>query len=124
MSAGPSLAARVLLALVAAYQRWLSPALPPRCRFYPSCSAYAAQAVRTHGAGRGTALAGWRVLRCQPFSAGGIDEVPPRRGTKDEPAALSQATTACSSRTRSSDVAPTTPPRAVLTTPNQGVPSC
>lgn len=61
------------------YSRVISPALPARCKYYPTCSAYAEQAVRTHGILRGSALAAWRLLRCNPFSKGGVDEVPPPR---------------------------------------------
>jgi putative membrane protein insertion efficiency factor len=75
----PSLAARVLLAPIVAYRRWISPGLPPRCRFYPSCSEYAVTAITTHGPIRGLGLAVWRLLRCQPFHPGGIDHVPPPR---------------------------------------------
>src|ERR671939_784672 len=71
--------ARVVAAPIVAYRRWISPALPARCRFYPSCSAYALQAVATHGALRGLGLASWRLLRCHPFHPGGYDPVPPRR---------------------------------------------
>jgi len=67
---------RLLLALIALYQRLLSPLLGSRCRFHPSCSDYARVAVARFGAGRGGVLAIWRILRCQPFSEGGIDEVP------------------------------------------------
>jgi putative membrane protein insertion efficiency factor len=65
----------LLLALIGAYQRWISPALPPRCRYYPTCSAYSAQAIRELGPVRGSIVAGWRVLRCNPLSKGGIDEL-------------------------------------------------
>ena len=61
------------------YQRFISPWTPPSCRFKPTCSAYGVEAVRTHGIVRGTFLTVWRVLRCQPFSEGGWDPVPPRR---------------------------------------------
>lgn len=74
------LAARGLLAGIHAYQRWLSPLLGPRCRFYPSCSVYAATAIERFGAVRGTGLAVWRLLRCHPFHPGGFDDVPPRGG--------------------------------------------
>ncbi len=67
---------RLLLALIALYQRLLSPLLGSRCRFHPSCSDYARIAVARFGATRGGVLAAWRILRCQPFSEGGIDEVP------------------------------------------------
>lgn len=68
--------ARVLAAPVIAYRRWLSPALPARCRFYPSCSAYALEALNRHGALKGAGLALWRLLRCHPFHPGGYDPVP------------------------------------------------
>ncbi|MBO0870761.1 MAG: membrane protein insertion efficiency factor YidD [Micromonosporaceae bacterium] len=74
---GGRLAVRVLLAPIVAYRRWVSPALPARCRFYPSCSAYALEAITTHGALRGVRLTIWRLLRCQPFHPGGYDPVPP-----------------------------------------------
>jgi hypothetical protein len=69
--------ARMLRLAVVAYRRWVSPALPPRCRFHPSCSAYALEALETHGASRGVALTVWRLLRCHPFHPGGFDPVPP-----------------------------------------------
>ncbi|PZM97402.1 MAG: membrane protein insertion efficiency factor YidD [Actinobacteria bacterium] len=66
-----------MLALpIIAYRRWISPALPARCRFYPSCSAYALEAVARHGAVRGAGLAVRRLLRCHPFHPGGYDPVP------------------------------------------------
>ena len=71
-----SVAARVLTAAIVAYRRYVSPVLPARCRFYPSCSAYAQEALTRHGAVRGTALTIWRLLRCQPFHPGGYDPVP------------------------------------------------
>jgi putative membrane protein insertion efficiency factor len=68
--------------------RWLiSPNLKPRCRYYPSCSSYAVQAVRELGVIRGTILAVWRVVRCNPWSQGGVDELADRslfRGAGDE----------------------------------------
>ncbi|MDR1441230.1 MAG: membrane protein insertion efficiency factor YidD [Bifidobacteriaceae bacterium] len=63
---------------VVGYQRWISPLFPARCRYYPSCSSYAVDALRAHGLIRGGALAVWRLLRCQPFSLGGVDYVPAR----------------------------------------------
>jgi len=69
---------RLLLALIGAYQRWISPAFPRRCRYEPTCSAYAAESVRRFGAARGIILASWRLLRCNPFSHGGFDPVPDR----------------------------------------------
>ena len=68
--------ARLLTAAIVAYRRYLSPVLPARCRFYPSCSAYALEAVARHGAMRGSGLAIWRLLRCHPFHPGGYDPVP------------------------------------------------
>ena len=76
-SVGASWGARPFIALVRGYQRWISPALPPTCRFYPSCSAYAVEALQVHGLFRGAALAAWRLLRCAPWHPGGVDEVPP-----------------------------------------------
>jgi putative membrane protein insertion efficiency factor len=70
-----------LLALIWIYRKVVSPALPPACRYYPSCSQYAEEAVRIHGPLVGTWLALRRVLRCHPYAAGGPDPVPPR-GTK------------------------------------------
>ncbi len=61
------------------YRRAISPALPPRCRFHPSCSAYAAEAITVHGAGRGSWLAVRRILKCAPWHPGGVDLVPPAR---------------------------------------------
>jgi len=58
------------------YQKLISPMIGQRCRYYPSCSNYSLQAVRSHGPIKGIALAAWRVLRCNPWSAGGIDHVP------------------------------------------------
>jgi uncharacterized protein len=76
----PSAAAWPLVVLLTGYRRFVSPLLGARCRFYPSCSAYALQAVLTHGAARGSWLALRRLSRCHPFHAGGLDPVPPRRG--------------------------------------------
>jgi putative membrane protein insertion efficiency factor len=67
---------RTLQAMLSAYKRWISPALPNACRFVPTCSEYAMEAVDRHGAWRGSMLAGWRLLRCHPFARGGHDPVP------------------------------------------------
>ena len=69
---------RLLLALIGAYQRWISPSRPRRCRYEPTCSSYAAQSIGRFGVARGTLLAAWRLLRCNPFSHGGFDPVPER----------------------------------------------
>lgn len=79
---GPSVAARLLMLLITGYRRFISPMIPPRCRFAPSCSAYGLQAVTEHGAARGTWLALRRVSRCHPFNPGGYDPVPPRRASR------------------------------------------
>jgi putative membrane protein insertion efficiency factor len=71
----------LLLRVIAFYRRAISPALPARCRFYPSCSAYAAEAVAVHGAGRGSWLAVRRILKCAPWHPGGVDLVPPARAS-------------------------------------------
>lgn len=81
----PGPVARVLLALLTVYRRWISPLLPPSCRFTPSCSAYAVEAVTVHGALRGTWLAARRLLKCGPWHPGGWDPVPPARGDVPAP---------------------------------------
>ena len=67
---------RLLAGLIRAYQRFLSPALPPSCRFHPPCSQYALEAVTRYGALRGSWLAARRLARCHPFHPGGFDPVP------------------------------------------------
>ena len=69
-------AALPLVGIVRVYQRLVSPLLPPSCRFYPSCSAYAVTALERHGAARGSWLAARRLARCHPFHPGGLDPVP------------------------------------------------
>jgi putative membrane protein insertion efficiency factor len=68
----------LFLAAIRLYQRLISPALPRRCKYEPTCSAYAAEAIRELGILRGTVLAGWRLARCNPFSDGGYDPVEAR----------------------------------------------
>ena len=70
----------LLIAPIWLYQRLLSPLKPRTCRFHPTCSSYAIEALRVHGALRGSWLTVRRLLRCQPFCEGGWDPVPPRRG--------------------------------------------
>ena len=70
---------RLALAPIRAYQRRISPLLPRRCRYHPTCSAYAVQAIESFGILRGCVLALWRVLRCNPFSHGGHDPVDAQR---------------------------------------------
>jgi putative membrane protein insertion efficiency factor len=66
---------RVAVAPIVAYQRLISPALPRRCKYEPTCSAYGVQAIKRYGILRGLVLAGWRLLRCNPWSHGGFDPV-------------------------------------------------
>jgi len=73
----PGPGARVALGLIAVYRRGISPFVGSRCRFHPSCSAYAAEAIARHGLRRGARLALRRVGRCHPWSDGGYDPVPP-----------------------------------------------
>lgn len=75
--APPSLPARAVIAMLAGYKRFVSPLLPPACRFYPTCSEYAAEAVRRHGLPRGLWLGVRRLARCHPWHPGGHDPVPP-----------------------------------------------
>lgn len=72
-----SFGARALMACITGYRRYISPLSGPHCRFEPSCSAYALEAVRRHGAVRGLWLAVRRIARCHPFHPGGFDPVPP-----------------------------------------------
>ena len=73
----------LLLLPLRLYRTLISPALGPRCRYYPSCSAYAEEAIRSHGIVRGVALGAWRLARCNPFSHGGYDPVPPPEATAE-----------------------------------------
>lgn len=70
---------RLLQGLLVGYKRWISPMLPNACRFVPSCSEYAIEALEVHGVARGSALSLWRLLRCNPFVRGGYDPVPAPR---------------------------------------------
>jgi putative membrane protein insertion efficiency factor len=67
---------RILIAIVRGYKKFISPLLPPSCRFTPTCSEYAMEAISKHGAMKGSMLAIWRILRCNPFCKGGYDPVP------------------------------------------------
>ena len=69
---------KLLVWILRAYQLVLSPMLGQNCRFYPSCSSYAIEAIRTHGSARGSFLAARRVCRCHPWNDGGLDPVPPK----------------------------------------------
>ena len=66
----------VLLLPINFYQKWISPGIAPRCRYYPSCSSYAVTAISRFGPIRGVGMALWRLIRCNPWSAGGVDHVP------------------------------------------------
>lgn len=71
---------QLMLFPIRVYRRLLSPLLPPACRFHPSCSQYAMDALNTHGPVRGAWLAARRLMRCHPFHPGGLDPVPPVQG--------------------------------------------
>ncbi len=81
---GPLAAAlvRILSLPIQLYRRYISPQLPPLCRYEPSCSRYALEALEVHGPLAGLALTAWRLCRCQPFGGRGFDPVPPRRSGK------------------------------------------
>ena len=76
--------ARLAVLVLRAYQLVISPMLGPRCRYAPSCSSYAVQAITARGLVVGSALAAWRVLRCNPWSLGGYDPVPARAGDRTD----------------------------------------
>lgn len=69
-------AVTALVAVLRFYRRWISPLFPPQCRFYPSCSAYAIEALQVHGAARGVGLTLVRLVKCAPWHPGGLDPVP------------------------------------------------
>ena len=75
----------VLTAPIRLYQRTISPALPARCKYHPTCSAYAIAAVRRYGVMRGVVLAVWRLLRCNPWSHGGVDFVDDQKLFRSRP---------------------------------------
>lgn len=66
---------KLLLWLINIYKKGISPNTTPKCKYYPTCSTYAYQAIEKHGAFKGTGMAVWRILRCNPFSKGGVDPV-------------------------------------------------
>ncbi len=67
---------KILIAMIRGYQKYISPAFPRHCRFEPTCSQYAIEAIQKHGLWKGTGLAAWRILRCNPFCKSGDDPVP------------------------------------------------
>ena len=73
---------KLLIALIKLYQHTIGLVLPPSCRFTPTCSHYAQDAIATHGILKGMLLSGWRILRCNPWCAGGFDPVPPRNNAR------------------------------------------
>ncbi|GGT63786.1 MULTISPECIES: membrane protein insertion efficiency factor YidD [Actinomadura] len=87
----PGPVAALLILLVRAYRRFLSPLLGQQCRFQPSCSAYGLEALQVHGALRGTWLTARRIARCQPFHPGGHDPVPPKKTPEQRAAASSNS---------------------------------
>lgn len=103
-------ASGVLLRGIGFYRRAISPALPARCRFYPTCSAYAADAVARHGALRGTGLAVIRLLKCAPWHPGGVDQVPAPRAAR--PAGGSPVAGELPARSTLGPVPPMAPRRA------------
>jgi uncharacterized protein len=76
---GPRIARAIVVFPVRVYQRVISPAIPRRCKYEPTCSRYAVEAIRQYGILRGVVLAGWRLLRCNPLSHGGYDPVEAQR---------------------------------------------
>ncbi len=70
---------KILMGIIRFYQKAISPLFPPACRFYPTCSQYAFEAISVHGALKGSYLAIRRILKCHPFHKGGIDPVPPKK---------------------------------------------
>jgi putative membrane protein insertion efficiency factor len=81
-STGPVVS--TLVFVLGIYRRWISPFLPPSCRFFPSCSAYAIEALTVHGVLRGSWLTIRRLLRCGPWHPGGVDPVPPARSARSQ----------------------------------------
>lgn len=80
----PSFGAKILVGLVRFYQIVISPIIGPRCRFTPTCSCYALEALKMHGAAKGSWLTAKRILKCHPLNAGGYDPVPPNINNKKE----------------------------------------
>ncbi|WP_035618457.1 membrane protein insertion efficiency factor YidD [Lacticigenium naphthae] len=85
---------KVLISAVKGYQKAISPLFPPTCRYYPTCSHYAVEAIEKHGAAKGTMMGTARILRCHPFVKGGVDKVPDNFSLKrnQEPLEKSQKT--------------------------------
>ena len=75
---------RLFILLIRGYKRWISPLLGDNCRFYPTCSSYAIEALEIPGLFKGSLLAAWRILRCNPFGRPGLDPVPPKGKWRNE----------------------------------------
>lgn len=75
---------KLLVGAIRFYRKHISPHLPPMCKYYPTCSAYAIEAIEIHGAFKGSVLAALRILRCNPLFPGGYDPVPPKKEKKDK----------------------------------------
>ncbi|HOO26103.1 MAG TPA: membrane protein insertion efficiency factor YidD [Clostridiales bacterium] len=75
---------KLLLRLIAFYRRRISPLMPPMCRYYPTCSQYASEAIETHGALKGGLMAFFRLMRCNIFFPGGYDPVPPKKKKRND----------------------------------------
>ncbi|QKE75188.1 membrane protein insertion efficiency factor YidD [Arthrobacter citreus] len=73
---------KILIGIIRFYQKWISPATPPSCRFYPTCSHYGLEALQTHGALKGSYLTTKRILKCHPFHPGGFDPVPEKKNNE------------------------------------------
>jgi len=119
-----SLPTRVLVLMITFYQRFISPALPPSCRYFPSCSSYALEALLKHGAWRGSWLAVRRIGRCHPWHAGGYDPVPPARerggrfdSSSDVNSAGQSATDPHTAATSAVEIPPARPANAEAPTP-------
>ncbi|AZI59285.1 membrane protein insertion efficiency factor YidD [Nakamurella antarctica] len=104
--------AKALVAPIKVYQRFISPALPPNCRFTPSCSAYMVGAITEHGPGKGLWLGVRRIGRCHPWNAGGYDPVPQGSGHIEEPGRKGDASGVDTTASGSSDV--NSPTRGLL----------
>ncbi|TDD62959.1 membrane protein insertion efficiency factor YidD [Actinomadura darangshiensis] len=118
----PGPVAAVLILLVRAYRRFLSPLLGQQCRFQPSCSAYGLEALQVHGALRGTWLTARRIARCHPFHPGGHDPVPPKKPSRTGPAGESAVPASPESEPRSGLAGEPGDPRArsAAAPPNHG----
>lgn len=84
MAKAHSLSEKILIKLIRTYQIWISPLIGPRCRFVPTCSCYGIEALKTHGALKGSWLTLQRILKCHPFHQGGYDPVPPKTHNNKE----------------------------------------